>query len=85
MNTRDKLQEAVRKWKRACRKDFGTVSRCAMDVCVAAENYLAKNQEKLCDKQKQRIEELEKELEGLRGWKRSVDEALNSGDGTYRP
>ena len=26
-----------------------------------------------------------KELESLRAFKRSVDEALNSGDGTYRP
>ena len=25
------------------------------------------------------------ELDGLRSWKRSVDEALNSGDGAYRP
>ena len=25
------------------------------------------------------------EVETLRTWKRSVDEALNSGDGTYRP
>ena len=25
------------------------------------------------------------ELDGLRAWKRSVDEALNSGDGAYRP
>ena len=25
------------------------------------------------------------ELDSLRTWKRSVDEALNSGDGTYRP
>ena len=26
-----------------------------------------------------------KELKGLRGFKRSVDEALNSGDGVYQP
>jgi len=25
------------------------------------------------------------ELDGLRSWKRSIDEALNSGDGAYRP
>jgi hypothetical protein len=25
------------------------------------------------------------ELEGFHAWKRSVDEALNSGDGVYRP
>lgn len=33
----------------------------------------------------QRIVELTREVEGLRGFKRSVDEALNSGDGSYRP
>ena len=33
----------------------------------------------------ERIAELEAELESLRGFKRSVDEALNSGDGAYRP
>ncbi|GAF78903.1 unnamed protein product, partial [marine sediment metagenome] len=32
-----------------------------------------------------RIEELELEMDGLRRFKRGVDEALNSGDGTYRP
>lgn len=31
------------------------------------------------------IADLEKELAGLRAWKRGVDEALNSGDGAYRP
>lgn len=25
------------------------------------------------------------EIKGLRAWKRSIDEALNSGDGSYRP
>jgi hypothetical protein len=31
------------------------------------------------------VEALRTELEGLRAWKRSIDEALNSGDGAYRP
>ena len=31
------------------------------------------------------IEALQVELNGLRAWKRGVDEALNSGDGAYRP
>lgn len=31
------------------------------------------------------VETLLAELEGFRAWKRSVDEALNSGDGAYRP
>jgi len=31
------------------------------------------------------ISKLKKELESLRAFKHSVDEALNSGDGTYRP
>jgi hypothetical protein len=29
--------------------------------------------------------QLEREVEGLRAFKRSVDEALNTGDGSYRP
>jgi hypothetical protein len=32
-----------------------------------------------------RAEEAERERDGLRAFKNSVDEALNSGDGTYRP
>jgi hypothetical protein len=32
-----------------------------------------------------RLDALVIELEGLQGFKRSVDEALNSGDGSYRP
>jgi len=32
-----------------------------------------------------RVRELEAEVEGLRGFYRSVNEALNSGDGVYRP
>ena len=32
-----------------------------------------------------RVEALRQEVEGLRAFKRSVDEALNSGDGSYRP
>jgi len=31
------------------------------------------------------ISKLKKELESLRAFKHSVDEALNSGDGAYRP
>jgi len=31
------------------------------------------------------VPDIFKELESLRAFKRSVDEALNSGDGTYRP
>lgn len=31
------------------------------------------------------VERLEAELESLRAFKRNVDEALNSGDGVYRP
>jgi len=31
------------------------------------------------------IEALRAELDSLRAWKRSIDEALNSGDGAYRP
>lgn len=31
------------------------------------------------------IKSIGKELNGLRAFKRSVDEALNSGDGSYRP
>lgn len=31
------------------------------------------------------LKELRREVEGLRAFKRSVDEALNSGDGSYRP
>lgn len=32
-----------------------------------------------------KVAEMERELESLRSFKRGVDEALNSGDGTYRP
>lgn len=32
-----------------------------------------------------RVRELEAEVERLRGFYRSVNEALNSGDGVYRP
>lgn len=32
-----------------------------------------------------RVRALETEIESLRGFKRGVDEALNSGDGSYRP
>jgi len=32
-----------------------------------------------------KIKELIDEVEGLRAFKRNVDEALNSGDGVYRP
>lgn len=31
------------------------------------------------------LERLRREVEGLRAFKRSVDEALNSGNGSYRP
>lgn len=31
------------------------------------------------------VEYLEREVEALRAFKRGVDEALNSGDGSYRP
>lgn len=31
------------------------------------------------------MDDLQRELDGLRSFKSSVDEALNSGDGTYRP
>lgn len=31
------------------------------------------------------IDRLTDEVAGLRGFKRSVDEALNTGDGSYRP
>jgi len=41
-------------------------------------------EEAICGRDK-RIWELEKELEGYQGWARSVNEALNSGDGNYRP
>ena len=34
---------------------------------------------------KGKIAQLEKELQDYRGWANSVNEALNSGDGTYRP
>lgn len=32
-----------------------------------------------------RIEELEEQVRGWEGYKRGIDEALNSGDGSYRP
>lgn len=32
-----------------------------------------------------RCEELEREIDGLRRFKSGVDEALNSGDGSYKP
>ncbi len=32
-----------------------------------------------------RLREAQEELEGLRSFKRCVDAALNSGDGSYRP
>lgn len=32
-----------------------------------------------------RVAELESECNGLRAFKQGVDEALNSGDGSYRP
>jgi hypothetical protein len=31
------------------------------------------------------LAQVQEELEGLRAFKRSVEEALNSGDGAYRP
>ena len=31
------------------------------------------------------LDQARAELDSLRAWKRSVDEALNSGDGAYRP
>jgi len=31
------------------------------------------------------VERLAKEVDGYRAWERSVNEALNSGDGSYRP
>lgn len=31
------------------------------------------------------LDEAANEIDGLRAFKRSVDEALNSGDGSYRP
>lgn len=31
------------------------------------------------------VQRLQKELDGYRAWERSINEALNSGDGTYRP
>lgn len=34
---------------------------------------------------RQYIRELERKIEGLEAFKRGVGEALNSGDGTYRP
>jgi hypothetical protein len=37
------------------------------------------------EKAASRIVEQSKEIEGLRAFKRSVDQALNSGDGSYRP
>jgi len=55
---------------------------CAGFGCPACLSLLV---EGIVAMERDNMDDLRRELEGLRAFKRSVDEALNSGDGTYRP
>ena len=60
--------------------DAGTYYLCHQ---CAVDNVLAGAEERSA--RQADVDALRTELDGLRAWKRSVDDALNSGDGAYRP
>jgi hypothetical protein len=57
------------------RYTFGGVMRGVSDMVLAADY----------DRLRAHAQRLQDRVEGLEAFKRSVDEALNSGDGSYRP
>ena len=73
-------------------EDYEIVKQVGTAAVKAAREYAEKAiKENMSDDQmgisqmQDRIEQLEEEIKGYESFKQSVDEALNSGDGAYRP
>lgn len=74
-------REALLAWLH--RKDEDAANGKRHGACVAYQTVWSEIQSGRFDSTARDAERAE--LEGLRAFKRSVDEALNSGDGSYRP
>lgn len=48
-------------------------------------DYIHSLYSKLIEHKDKEIEELKIKIAGYEGWERSINEALNTGDGSYRP
>ena len=64
--------------------DLRPMAPCVRQVATDAAQQLRRLRD-LADRQAVEICTLLDEVEGLRAFKQSVDEALNVGDGSYRP
>jgi uncharacterized coiled-coil DUF342 family protein len=69
------------------KESVGGVEAMMLSLAVEAkaQREAHANVKKHYEELSQKYGKLEKEAHGLRGFKMSVDEALNSGDGVYRP
>ena len=54
-------------------------------ICAECYNKDMSRRDKLIAKLEAEIDDLQKEVKGYRSWESSVNEALNMGDGVYRP
>lgn len=69
--------------KAECKRWLDTIAamRAQIEELAAGRSHYAAE----CDRLVTEVGRLTKEVQGYEAFKRSVDEALNSGDGTYRP